>query len=50
MRLTAMLQDFPLYECTALFRARIRLFKAEIRREGLLVHCGRKVMIVDEDT
>lgn len=50
VHLTAMLQDFPIHRCTFLFRARIGLFRADIRKEALLVHLGRKVMIVDEGT
>lgn len=49
MHLTAMLQNFPIYKCIALIRAQIGLFTAELRREILVVHLGRKVMTVDED-
>lgn len=48
MHLAAMLQDFPIHKCTALVRARIGLLRAEIRREVLIVHFGRKVMIVED--
>ena len=47
MHLTAILQDFPI---GALIGAQIELFAAELRREVLIVHLGRTIMIVGEDS
>ena len=49
MRCTATLQDFPIFKSIAPIRVQIGLFTAEPRRKALIVHLGRKVMIVDED-
>ena len=46
---TAMLQNFPIHNSIALLKTQIGLSMAELRREALIVHLSRKVMIFGED-